>query len=81
MNTFVIESEVIDVSVTVNTQKLNEVLYRKGLTRRAFAEKAGIGLATVVQICNGNRRPSAPVAKKIVDALDAEFDDLFQIIS
>ena len=69
------------MGVTVNTQRLNEILFRKGLSRRAFAKKAGIGLVTATQVCNGNRRPSAPVAKKIVDALDADFDELFQIIS
>ena len=69
------------MSVDVNTQRLNEMLYRKGLTKRAFAQKAGIGLVTAVQVCNGQRKPSAPVAKKIIDALGAQFDDIFQIIN
>lgn len=59
--------------------QLNELLMRKGLTRKAFAEVAQIGLATATQICNGNRKPSPPTAKKISNALDVEFDEIFYI--
>lgn len=58
---------------------INELLIRKGLTKRGLAIVANIGPATAIQICNGNRRPSPPVAKKIVDALDVDFDEIFSI--
>lgn len=67
------------MSVTVKINHLNELLYRKGLTKRAFAKAAKIGEVTAQQICNGQRNPSAPVAKKIVDALGVEFDDIFTV--
>jgi transcriptional regulator with XRE-family HTH domain len=66
---------------TVNTIKLNEMIFRKGLTKRAFAKIAGIGQVTALQVCNGQRSPSAPVAKKIVDALGVEFDELFTTVA
>lgn len=58
---------------------INELLIRKGLTKRGLANIAEIGHATVIQICNGNRQPSPPVAKKIVDALEVDFDEIFLI--
>lgn len=64
----------------VKTDQLNEMLFRKGWSRRQLAATAGIGGVTAQQVCNGKRNPSAPVAKKIVDALGCEFDDVFQIV-
>lgn len=58
---------------------INELLIRKGLTKRGLAGVANIGSATAIQICNGNRYPSPPIAKKIVDALQVEFDEIFMI--
>ncbi|NHN33566.1 helix-turn-helix transcriptional regulator [Paenibacillus agricola] len=63
-----------------NVNTLNELLFRKGLTKRSFAQVAGIGQVTALQVCNGQRNPSAPVAKKIVDALQTDFDSLFEIV-
>lgn len=59
--------------------EINELLIRKGLTKRALADVAQIGLATAMQICNGNRKPSPPIAKKITNALEVEFDEIFYI--
>lgn len=68
------------MSVVTKTDRLNELLYRKGLTKRAFAKVAKIGEVTAQQICAGKRNPSPPVAKKIIDALGVEFDDIFAIV-
>ncbi|WGV58380.1 helix-turn-helix transcriptional regulator [Brevibacillus brevis] len=65
--------------VRTRIERLNELLYRKGWTKRAFAKAARIGEVTAQQICNGQRNPSAPVAKKITDALEVEFDEIFAI--
>jgi DNA-binding XRE family transcriptional regulator len=60
-------------------EQINELLIRKGLTRRALASVAQIAQATAVQVCNGSRNPSPPIAKKITDALEVEFDEIFSI--
>lgn len=62
-------------------ERINELLIRKGFTRRKLATVAKIGQATAMQVCNGNRHPSPPIAKKIVDALEVEFDEIFTIDS
>ncbi|MGE7273556.1 helix-turn-helix transcriptional regulator [Brevibacillus panacihumi] len=62
----------------VKIEHLNKKLFEKGLTRRAFAKKAGIGYVTASQICTGQRKPSPPIAKKIVDALGTSFDEIFE---
>ncbi|KHL95405.1 hypothetical protein QW71_12915 [Paenibacillus sp. IHB B 3415] len=62
-------------------EKLTELMYRRGLTRRQLAKSAGIGEVTAQQVCNGQRNPSPPVAKKIVDALGVEFEDIFELTS
>jgi DNA-binding XRE family transcriptional regulator len=65
--------------ITPKVERINELLIRKGLSKRRLAISANIGQATAVQVCNGNRNPSPPIAKKIVDALGVEFDDIFNI--
>ena len=67
------------MTVTINVNTLNELRFRKGWSVRSLAKAAGIGEVTAQQICNGQRQPSAPTAKKLVDALQVEFDDLFTI--
>ncbi|WP_339820496.1 helix-turn-helix transcriptional regulator [Paenibacillus sp. FSL R7-0216] len=57
-----------------------ELLIRKGFSKKAFAEAAGIGQVTALQICNGDRNPSPRIAKRICDALEVTFDDIFMII-
>lgn len=56
-----------------------ELLIRKGHSKRSFAEAAKIGQVTALQIANGNRNPSPRIAKRITDALEVEFDDIFEI--
>jgi transcriptional regulator with XRE-family HTH domain len=56
-----------------------EMLIRKGLSKKAFAEAASIGQVTALQICNGDRYPSPRIAKRIVEALEVEWDSIFII--
>jgi DNA-binding XRE family transcriptional regulator len=71
---------VIIMNVFFKVNRMNELLFRKGWSRRAFAKKAGIGESTLIQICNGQRSPSAPVVKKIVDTLGCEMDEIMTFI-
>ncbi|WP_238652338.1 helix-turn-helix transcriptional regulator [Paenibacillus piscarius] len=57
-----------------------EMLIRKGLSKKAFAEAAEIGQVTALQICNGDRKPSPRIAKRICDTLEVKFDDIFEIV-
>jgi DNA-binding XRE family transcriptional regulator len=62
-----------------NAADFEEQLIRNGYSKRSFAEAAGIGQVTVLQIVNGDRRPSPRIAKRICEALEVEFDDIFVI--
>jgi transcriptional regulator with XRE-family HTH domain len=68
------------MQLITNVDTLNELRFRKGLSKRGLAQVAGIGQVTALQVCNGQRNPSAPVAKKIVDALETDFDTVFEIV-
>ncbi|WP_110926841.1 helix-turn-helix transcriptional regulator [Bacillus massiliglaciei] len=67
------------MKINPKIEEIHRALIRKGFTKRALAKVAEIGEVTAIQVCNGNRKPSPPIAKKIVDALEVEFDDIFEI--
>lgn len=50
-----------------------------GFSKRAFARKCGLSEATFIQISNGKQSPRPDTAKKICDALELKFDDIFVI--
>lgn len=60
--------------------RFEELLIKKGFSKKAFAEAANIGQVTALQICNGDRNPSPRIAKRICDTLEVEFDDIFEIV-
>ncbi|MGF9821430.1 helix-turn-helix domain-containing protein [Brevibacillus agri] len=60
-------------------ERFGELLIRKGHSKRSFAEASGIGQVTALQIANGDRNPSPRIAKRITDALEVEFDEIFVI--
>lgn len=59
--------------------RLQELLLRKGFSKRELGRKAHISEVYSQQICNGDRNPSAKVAKRICEALEVTFDDIFFI--
>ncbi len=59
--------------------EFNELIIRRGLTKNALGKKAGISSPMIVQISNGIRNPSPPIAKKICNVLEIKFDDIFTI--
>lgn len=63
-----------------NYLEFEELLIRKGFSKKAFAEAAGIGQVTALQICNGDRHPSPRIAKRICGTLEVGFDDIFEIV-
>lgn len=67
--------------IKVKVEALNEILCRRGYSKRSFASLARIGEVTAQQICRGMRNPSPPVAKKILDGLGVQFDEIFFVVS
>lgn len=61
-----------------NQVKINRI--KKGLSTRAFYNMAGISSATLCKIENYNTSLLPQTAKKICEALELKFDDLFEII-
>ncbi|MNW54438.1 helix-turn-helix protein [compost metagenome] len=69
------------MKAVVKTDKLAELMFRRGWSRRQLAKTAGIGEVTAQQICSGTRNPSPPVAKKLTDAFGVDFTELFELES
>lgn len=63
--------------VLKDLDKFQELLLRKGFTKRELSRKAGISEVYAQQISNGERNPGTKVAKRICEALALEFDDIF----
>ncbi|HBK53680.1 MAG TPA: XRE family transcriptional regulator [Syntrophomonas wolfei] len=57
--------------------KFNELLLRKGFTRRELGRQASISEVYAQQISNGDRNPGAKVAKRICETLEVDFDEIF----
>lgn len=60
-----------------NQNDFRKVIIIKGYSLNSFAKEAGISGPYMAQIANGTRNPSAKVAKKISNALQVEFDEIF----
>lgn len=60
-------------------EQFEELLIRTGHSKRSFASVAGIGQVTALQVASGDRTPSPRIAKRITDALEVEFDEIFVI--
>ena len=60
--------------------KFQELLLRKGFTKRELGRQASISEVYALQIANGDRNPGAKVARRICEALEVEFGDIFFIM-
>ncbi len=56
-----------------------KILIIKGYSQRKLAKAIDLSTPYLNQIVNGERNPSAEVAKKIVDKLEMKFEDIFFI--
>ena len=63
--------------IQVKTNELIEARIRSGFSQRGLSRKTGISHVTISQIENGDRRPSPATAKKICEALNVSFNDIF----
>lgn len=60
-------------------EQFGELLIKKGFTQRELARVAEISEPYANQIATGERNPGPRIAKKVCDALDQKFDDIFFI--
>ncbi len=65
--------------VILAKKNLREFRKMAGLSIGGLAEKAGVNPATISYIENSRRHPSPPTAKKICDALNRSFDEIFEL--
>lgn len=75
---FILEVKTLRVQLK-DAQVFNEMLIRKGLSKRGLARVANIGESTALHICNSSRNPSPATAAKIAEALEVSFDEIFII--
>lgn len=62
-----------------NADEFKKMLIVKGFTQRSLARHIDISEPYANQIVNGERNPGPQIAKKITEALEVEFDDIFFI--
>jgi transcriptional regulator with XRE-family HTH domain len=62
-----------------NAQEFQKLLMKKGYSFRSFAKLAGMSSAHISYIVNGKRNPNPATAKKIAEALEVDFDQIFFI--
>jgi transcriptional regulator with XRE-family HTH domain len=55
-------------------------LLLKGVSQRGFGRAINVSESYAAQIANGSRNPGPEIAKKIVDFLEVNFDDIFYIV-
>ncbi len=59
--------------------ELNRIRIKNGYTMSGLARVAGVSPQFISAILNDRFNPSAVTAKKICDALQVEFDEIFTI--
>ncbi|MCL6443432.1 MAG: helix-turn-helix domain-containing protein [Alicyclobacillus sp.] len=65
--------------VLKDANAFKRLLLVKGYTQRGLGRAIGIAEAYATQISSGTRNPGPEIARKIVDLLQVEFDDIFFI--
>jgi transcriptional regulator with XRE-family HTH domain len=63
----------------VDPHEFRKLMIRKGFSQKSLAKAATMSNPYLNQILKGEKHPGAVIAKKIVDALEVEFDDIFFI--
>lgn len=62
-----------------NVEEFKKLLLVKGFTQRSLGREIKISSPYATQIVNGIKNPGPEIAKKIVDVLEVNFDDIFFI--
>lgn len=62
-----------------SVDEFKRLLLTNGFTQRGFGRKIGISEPYANQIANGTRNPGPQIAKRTVELLQVDFDDIFFI--
>lgn len=62
--------------MNIFTERLNELLDKRGMTQRELAEKIGTTEVSVSRYCSGQRVPKGPAIVKMAQALNVKTDYL-----
>lgn len=68
-------------TIIVKSDKMKNTRITKGLSIRGLAEIANLNPVTIQKIEAQNTRPNPSTAKKICNALEVEFNEIFEIIN
>lgn len=67
------------MTIAPKIQNLQSIRIKKGLSTKQLAKKASLNALTILNIENGSSTPNPSTAAKICTALEAEFDELFEL--
>ncbi|TSI07656.1 helix-turn-helix domain-containing protein [Lysinibacillus sp. BW-2-10] len=62
-----------------DVEKLRMTLVEKGYSQRAFSKSIGMSENYLNQIMNNKKNPSPMMAKRILSALELNFNDVFEV--
>lgn len=65
------------LTTTDRGEKLKDLRMRAGLSQEELAEKAGVGVATVIRFEHEQHEPNARTIRKLATALDVDPRKLF----
>lgn len=68
------------MTVQAISRQFKTARFRKGLSLRALGQVAGLCAATVFKIENNEAFPTPQSTKKLCDALEVEFEQIFEVI-
>lgn len=74
-------SEVIILIIKIKSNEFKSLRIKKGFSQRGLGRAANLSSGLINQIENSERNPSPESAKKICDALNVEFDEIFFAVS
>ncbi|WP_103108426.1 helix-turn-helix transcriptional regulator [Brevibacillus reuszeri] len=61
--------------------RLNELIIIRGMNKAEFAKAIDLSPTMTVQITKGDRSPSPKAAKRIVEVLQCEWHDVFEVVN
>ncbi len=67
------------VRVRLKAAALEAALARRNLTKTAFAQLAGLHRTHLSDLLAGRTNPGPRTRRRLLEALNAEFDDLFDV--
>ena len=61
-------------------EKLRNLRKERGLTAKQLSEKSGLTAVSIINYENDHRKPNLVSINKLANALDCDFDELYNIV-